>query len=80
MKHLKQLSITLIGGIFLLIGLVFFILPGPAIIFIPLGLIILAKEYPIAKDWLKRYQRYSRKAAVQLDLWVSQIRYKLKKR
>ena len=67
MKQVKKIAITLVGGGLLLIGLLFIILPGPAIIVIPLALILLSKEYPIAKIWLRKFQRYSRKSAQKLD-------------
>ena len=67
MKQIKKIAITLVGGFLLLIGLLFIILPGPAIIVLPLALILLSKEYPIAKVWLKKFQRYSRKSAEKLD-------------
>jgi hypothetical protein len=34
------------------------ILPGPAIIFIPLGLAILATEFAWAKNWLSRTRQF----------------------
>ncbi|SFC00952.1 PGPGW domain-containing protein [Pseudoalteromonas denitrificans] len=68
---MKKLAITLMGGILLLIGLIFIILPGPAIIFIPIALVLLSKEYPVAKVWLSKFQRFSRKGAVKLDQFFS---------
>ncbi len=67
MKQLRKLAITLAGGLLLLVGLIFIVLPGPAILIIPLALVILAIEYPIAKSWLRKFQRSSRKAAQALD-------------
>jgi len=67
MKQVKKIAITFAGGLLLLIGLLFIILPGPAILIIPLALVLLSKEYPIAKEWLRKFQRYSRKSAEKLD-------------
>jgi len=67
MKQVKKIAITFAGGLLLLIGLLFIVLPGPAIIIIPLALVLLSKEYPIAKEWLRKFQRYSRKSAEKLD-------------
>ena len=70
MQHLKAKAISVVGLLLFFIGLVFIILPGPAILFIPLGLALLSFEYPTAKKWLRKYQRYSTKAAQQMDSFV----------
>ncbi|WP_371186550.1 PGPGW domain-containing protein [Thalassotalea maritima] len=61
---------TLVGAICLLIGIAFIVLPGPAIIFIPAGLLLLSEQFPIAEQWLKQYMRYTRKAANQTDRMI----------
>ncbi len=71
MKNIKKIAITVAGGFLIAIGLIFILLPGPAIIFIPLGLILLSLEYPIAKTWLRKFQRHSRKGAEKLDKFFS---------
>ena len=53
-KKTRRFFIGLIGITILVIGVLMVILPGPAIIFIPLGLTILATEYIWAKIWLKK--------------------------
>lgn len=68
---MKNSLITLVGFILVAIGLIFILLPGPAIIFLPLGLALLSLKYDWAKVWLKRCQRMMRKSAVQLDkMWL----------
>lgn len=42
----------------LAVGVVMLVLPGPAIIFIPLGLAILATEFRWAKQWLFRARQF----------------------
>jgi uncharacterized protein (TIGR02611 family) len=62
MKHLlfrtlgqaKRLVITVIGFTFLAVGLAMVVLPGPAVVVIPLGLAILATEFIWAKKLLDR--------------------------
>lgn len=71
MKQVKKIAITFAGGLLLLIGLLFIVLPGPAILIIPLALVLLSKEYPIAKEWLRKFQRYSRKSAEKLDAFFA---------
>jgi cation-transporting P-type ATPase F len=46
------------GGAVLFIGIIMLILPGPAIVFIPLGLAILATEFRWAKNWLTKTRRW----------------------
>lgn len=66
-NNLKRTMRTVLGLLCLLIGIVFILLPGPAVIFIPLGLALLSMEYHWAKRWLKISQRYFRQAAVKAD-------------
>ncbi|WP_371373712.1 PGPGW domain-containing protein [Thalassotalea aquiviva] len=77
MRHLKTKLYTALGAVLLLIGIVFIVLPGPAILFIPLGLALLSFEYPKARAWLKQYQRYSSKAARKTDQFVSRCRQRI---
>ena len=48
------------GGVILMIGLVMLVLPGPAIVFIPLGLAILATEFRWARKWLSTARQWLR--------------------
>jgi hypothetical protein len=69
--NIKNALIALVGFILVAIGVIFILLPGPAIIFLPLGLALLSMQYNWAKIWLKRCQKMMRKSAVQLDkLWL----------
>ncbi|WP_077283826.1 PGPGW domain-containing protein [Cognaticolwellia aestuarii] len=67
LEQLKRSTRTALGFLFLLLGIVFILLPGPAVIFIPLGLALLSVEYDWAKVWLKKSQKYFRQAAVKAD-------------
>lgn len=51
---MKRLIISLVGFTILVLGILMIILPGPAVIFIPLGLGILATEFAWARKLLKR--------------------------
>ncbi|MDX6611006.1 MAG: hypothetical protein QOD75_192 [Blastocatellia bacterium] len=53
---LRKAIVGVIGFTVLLIGVVMIVLPGPAIIVIPLGLAILATEFVWAQRLLKRAQ------------------------
>jgi len=60
----RKLMIAVMGGSVLLVGVVMIVLPGPAIIVIPLGLAILATEFLWARRWLKRAKEiFQRKKA-----------------
>jgi len=75
----KLLVITLVGGILTLIGAVFIVLPGPAFLFLPIGLAILSIEYPWAKVWLRRCQRVMREGAAKLDKITAKVMRKIKR-
>jgi len=51
---MRRIVRPLVGSILLLAGLLMLILPGPALIVIPLGLGILAKDFPWAKAVMQR--------------------------
>jgi uncharacterized protein (TIGR02611 family) len=54
LRQAKRLMIAIIGFTVLLIGIVMIVLPGPAIIIIPLGLAILAGEFVWARSILNK--------------------------
>lgn len=56
LRTIKRLSVALVGGTVLLVGLALIVLPGPAFIVIPAGLAILALEFAWAKRWLRKAQ------------------------
>jgi len=63
----KKIIITFAGIMVILLGLLLIILPGPAIVLIPIGLAILAIEYPLARRWLRKFQKILSKAAQKAD-------------
>ena len=56
-KTAKQVVVFVEGITVLLLGVALIVLPGPAVIVIPLGLAILATEFAWAKHWLRRYKK-----------------------
>jgi len=54
LKQAKKLIIGVVGCTVLLIGLAMIVLPGPALLVIPLGLGILATEFVWARSLLKK--------------------------
>jgi tellurite resistance protein TerC len=57
LKKAKRIVVGVIGGTILLIGILMIILPGPAMIFIPIGLSILGTEYLWAKRLLRKIKK-----------------------
>lgn len=53
-RPVRRVIIGVIGGTILAIGIAMVVLPGPAIVVIPLGLAVLATEYIWARRWLKK--------------------------
>jgi putative membrane protein len=52
----QKIVVAMVGGSVVLIGIAMLVLPGPAILVIPLGLAILATEFFWARRWLKQAQ------------------------
>ena len=53
-KILRRIIVGVLGSTVLLIGIALIVLPGPAFIVIPLGLVILASEFAWARRLLRR--------------------------
>jgi tellurite resistance protein TerC len=56
-KQARRAIILLLGSSIMLLGAAMVVLPGPAILVIPLGLAILALEFTWAARWLARYRQ-----------------------
>ncbi|GAB6068280.1 hypothetical protein JCM13664_15990 [Methylothermus subterraneus] len=52
----RRLAVALIGGTLVLLGVVMIVFPGPAMLVIPLGLVVLGLEFAWARHWLGRLQ------------------------
>lgn len=48
----KRIAIAIAGTLVLLAGIAMIVLPGPALVVIPLGLGILGLEFPFALRWM----------------------------
>ena len=53
-RTLRRAVVGVIGGTIVLIGVALIILPGPAFIVIPLGLLVLGSEFAWARRLLRR--------------------------
>lgn len=56
-KASRRIVIAVIGGTVLLLGLAMIVLPGPALLVLPAGLVILSLEFAWARHWLARVRR-----------------------
>jgi hypothetical protein len=54
---MRKVAVAVMGFGVLLLGLALIVLPGPAILVLPLGLAILAKEFPWARKLLDKLER-----------------------
>ena len=56
----RRVVVFFVGGVILIIGLILLVTPGPALVFIPLGLAILATEFRWARKWLSTVRQWLR--------------------
>ncbi len=56
----RKLAVATIGASIVILGVAMLVLPGPAILVIPLGLAVLAVEFAWARRWLERLRDGSR--------------------
>jgi tellurite resistance protein TerC len=50
----RRIVVAVIGGSILAIGIAMIVLPGPAIVVIPIGLGVLGLEFAWARHWLRK--------------------------
>jgi tellurite resistance protein TerC len=61
LKGARKVVIFVIGGTVLLVGIAMIVLPGPATVVIPVGLVILSVEFAWAKRLLDRAKSHFKK-------------------
>lgn len=61
LRQVKKLVVAVVGFTMLIAGIAMIILPGPAFIFIPAGLAILATEFLWAKKLLQKVKEKLRR-------------------
>ena len=55
----RRITVAVVGGTVLAIGVALLVLPGPAFVVIPLGLAILGAEFAWARHWLRKVRQRS---------------------
>jgi tellurite resistance protein TerC len=68
LRHAKRIAILIVGMTVLLFGIALIVLPGPAVVVIPIGLAILATEFAWARHWLNVMRESAEKGAEKLKL------------
>ncbi len=58
-KWARRIAVALVGFTVLGIGIALIVLPGPALVVIPLGLAILGVEFAWARAWLRKVRQGS---------------------
>ena len=56
-KVARRIAVAVVGFTVLAVGVALIVLPGPAIVVIPIGLAILSVEFAWARMWLKKIRR-----------------------
>jgi tellurite resistance protein TerC len=56
-KVARRLTVAIVGATVLLLGIAMIVLPGPAVVFIPIGLAILGLEFAWARTWLRHLRK-----------------------
>ena len=59
--RVRKAAVILAGGLVLVLGVIMIVTPGPAVVFIPAGLAILATEFRWARRALTRFRWLLRK-------------------
>jgi hypothetical protein len=71
----RRIIVAVVGGVVLVIGFAMLILPGPAIIVIPLGFAILASEFPWARRGLSKALALYRAGRQKVRAWRRKRRH-----
>jgi uncharacterized protein (TIGR02611 family) len=68
LRHARKIAVFIVGGSVVLFGIALLVLPGPAVVVIPIGLAILATEFAWARRWLRIIKESAEKGAGKLNL------------
>lgn len=62
-KQVKRVTIALVGAVVLLVGIALLVLPGPGLLLVLAGLLILASEFPALEKYVDPVRDRAMKAA-----------------
>ena len=63
MSTAKRVTILLIGGALLLLGIAMLVLPGPGLLLVLAGLVVLSTEFPAVDRFIEPIQQRAMRAA-----------------
>jgi len=64
----RKIIVGVVGGVCFIAGVIMIFTPGPALVFIPLGVLLLATEFPWAERWFHRMTAALRKVRARWRL------------
>ncbi|MFT5519908.1 MAG: hypothetical protein ACI9IA_000495 [Enterobacterales bacterium] len=68
LKQFRKFTVSILGSLLLVLGILMIILPGPALIIIPVALLILNTQHPEkVRKYARKFQRGFSRAAAWLD-------------
>jgi uncharacterized protein (TIGR02611 family) len=62
-RNSKRIAVSIVGGVFVLLGIAMLVLPGPGILVVVIGFAILGTEYVWAAVALERTKRAAEQAS-----------------
>ena len=65
----RRIAVAVIGGTIMLVGIAMVVLPGPAIVVIPLGLGVLGLEFAWARHWLRKLRATANNVVDRVRGW-----------
>ncbi len=68
LRFARRVVVLVVGMTVLLLGVAMIVLPGPAVVVIPIGLAILATEFAWARHWLRIVRESAEKGAEKLKI------------
>ena len=83
LRFLWKVMIAIIGTTVLLFGFILIFTPGPALVFIPLGILILASEFLLFRKIMEKYKmhpKYYCQKGSFCHRWIQRVRKKLQLR
>ncbi len=70
-RHAKRLALLIVGWILILAGLAALVLPGPGLLMLFAGLVVLSQEYEWAERRLAPVERVAKRAAAEgVETWL----------
>jgi len=75
-RPIRKVFLTIVGLIVTCVGFLLIVLPGPAFLLIPIGLAILAMEYPFARRWLRKFQGWLTTWAAKADDFMARRKFR----